>query len=532
MKHPGRTARRLLVLLGLSVALVMVCAPSASAAGAYFSGGDIPLENPDWMAGLSDGLLLSRLSLPGSHDSQTASLTDPWVRCQSAGLADQLRAGIRVLDIRCRNDFSSARGHYFSTWHSFLFPIGTFDEVADLCKAFLAAHPTETIIMRIREEVGPALSCSQSFSATFKWYRDVKYPGLFAETGDGKTVPTLGQVRGKVVVLQDYDDSPFWGIRYITPGDNPPFYSQDDYVVAFSKAGFEEKWSAIYRHLYATNAGDRAKTWYVNYLSGGTETEPYRVAGGHSFGGAQVAGMNDRMLALLDASAPLNPGTGQGSSKAALTCTGTVFMDFPGPALIQAVISRNPGAPPSTYLTDVAGTPYETAIYELSGRAIITGFEDHTFRPDDPVTRQQFAKMIVKTLGLTVTGSEVCPFKDVALQIGADPFYPSKYVAVCAARRITTGKNATIFDPGSSITREQLITMVARAAGLSDPPEGYAPDFAPSQFSWEGHYQNACKAAHAGLLTGLQGVGATYRFSAPATRGECAQLLFNLLGTL
>jgi hypothetical protein len=36
------------------------------------------------------------------------------------------------------------------------------------------------------------------------------------------------------------------------------------------------------------------------------------------------------------------------------------------------------------------------------------------------------------------------------------------------------------------------------------------------------------KAAYAGLLDGLQGVGATYNFLAPSTRGECAQLLYNL----
>ncbi len=60
-----------------------------------------------------------------------------------------------------------------------------------------------------------------------------------------------------MVVLQDYDYSPFWGIRYITPGSHPPFDSQDNYVVPFSKAGFEAKWSGIYRHLYATNAGNR-----------------------------------------------------------------------------------------------------------------------------------------------------------------------------------------------------------------------------------------------------------------------------------
>ena len=177
---------------------------------------------------------------------------------------------------------------------------------------------------------------------------------------------------------------------------------------------------------------------------------------------------------------------------------------------------------------DIATSPYKAAITHLAGRDIIGGFSDGTFRPDDPVTRQQFAKMIVKTLGLTVTGSEVCPFGDVPAQVGTDPLYPSKYVAVCAANNITAGKTATTFVPGDNITRQQLITMVVRAANLSDPPDDYAPGFTASQFSLEEHYLNARKAAFAGLLGGLQGVGILYNFLAPATRGECAQILYNL----
>jgi hypothetical protein len=177
----------------------------------------------------------------------------------------------------------------------------------------------------------------------------------------------------------------------------------------------------------------------------------------------------------------------------------------------------------------VVGSPYGAAIYDLAGRGIITGFEDGTFRPNAPVTRQQFAKMIVKTLGLPVTGTEVCPFADVALQIGADPFYPSKYVAVCVARGITVGKTPTTFAPNDNITRQQLITMVVRAARLSEPTPGYAPDFSPGQFSLEDHYWNARKADFAGLLSGLRVLGSTYDFTAAATRGECAQILHNLL---
>ena len=178
--------------------------------------------------------------------------------------------------------------------------------------------------------------------------------------------------------------------------------------------------------------------------------------------------------------------------------------------------------------SDIAGSPYAAAITALADDGVVTGFEDGTFKPNNAVTRQQFAKMIVLALGLTVTGTEVCPFGDVPAQEGTDPFYPSKYVAVCASQSITQGTTPTTFSPRAFITHQQLITMVVRAAGLSDPPAGYSPPFTAGQFSLNEHYLNARKASYAGLLAGLVGVGPTYDFLAPSTRGECAQILYNM----
>jgi hypothetical protein len=181
--------------------------------------------------------------------------------------------------------------------------------------------------------------------------------------------------------------------------------------------------------------------------------------------------------------------------------------------------------------TDVQGNPYATAINELASHQIVNGFGD-LFKPNDPVKRQQFAKMIVLTLGLEVPSDAVCRFTDVDTTPNVnDPLYPAKYVEVCASNLITTGKTPTTFDPAGSITRQQLITMVARAADLPDPPAGYLPTsgFGQGQFSLSDHYLNACKADAAGLLAGLQGVGPTYDFTAASNRGECAQLLYNLL---
>ena len=61
--------------------------------------------------------------------------------------------------------------------------------------------------------------------------------------------------------------------------------------------------------------------------------------------------------------------------------------------------SSNPIAPS---FSDISSSPYEQAIEEMASKGAITGYPDGTFRPDATLTRMQFAKMIVKTLGYPV----------------------------------------------------------------------------------------------------------------------------------
>ena len=188
-------------------------------------------------------------------------------------------------------------------------------------------------------------------------------------------------------------------------------------------------------------------------------------------------------------------------------------------------------APPGSTFSDVpTWHPYSAQINAVAALGIVSGYGNGTFGPNSPVIRQQFAKMIVKTLGFEVTGYESCPFSDVGRGMDpADPFYPDHYVAVCAARGITEGKAPSVFGPYDNITRQQLITMLVRAANLSDPHANYTPPFTPGQFYPAEHYQNARRAAFVGLLDGLDGIGPKYGFQNPATRGEVCVLLYNLL---
>jgi len=202
--------------------------------------------------------------------------------------------------------------------------------------------------------------------------------------------------------------------------------------------------------------------------------------------------------------------------------------------LVGSIASLALAASPS--FPDVpASHPYYGAITDLASRNIIGGYADGKFGPADPVTRQQFAKMIVLT-GVnvdkyTVSESDVCPFKDVQVGGYADPFFPDNYVAVCAAHGITVGKTATTFDPSGKITRYQVVTMVVRAADdvksglLSAPSANYTPTG-----SWGAdptHGANAKKAEYNGLLAGLD--LATLSPTGTMSRGEVAQVLHNLL---
>ena len=169
-------------------------------------------------------------------------------------------------------------------------------------------------------------------------------------------------------------------------------------------------------------------------------------------------------------------------------------------------------------------TPYWYEIDYLASMGVVTGFSDGLFRPEDEIKRQQFAKMITLAAGCAVTEDDTCPFVDVQRFPG--DLYPYHYVAVAYQCGFTQGTTATYFSPYRTLTRAQLITMVVRAAGLSEPPAAYTAPF--GNFSTT-HYPFARKAAHAGLLDGLVGMGSDYDFLAPAIRAEVCLLLYGLL---
>lgn len=180
---------------------------------------------------------------------------------------------------------------------------------------------------------------------------------------------------------------------------------------------------------------------------------------------------------------------------------------------------------------------YYEAIMGLREHGGVDGYTDNTFRPENNLMRAQFAKVIVLVLGMTDTSgfhvneSMVAPFTDLGPD-SSTTLYPHDYIAVVADRGVTMGTSPTTFSPWLNVTRAQVATMVVRAtqtmypSALATPPAGFTGalgDFGPP------HAENMRIAEYNGFLHNLGGYGPGWSPWAPASRAECAQIMFNLL---
>jgi 1-phosphatidylinositol phosphodiesterase len=253
------------------------------------------------MAGIDSAAPLQRLSIPGTHDSG-ARYGGPWTECQNTTIPAQLASGVRFLDIRCRA-FEGA----FSIHHGAAYQHLNFTDVLVACRDFLAAHPSETILMRVKQEYSEV--SDPEFGALFAGYLDGQgWRSLFLLAD---RMPTLGQARGRVVLLADNGGLP-GGIRW---GDTAVFDIQDDYQAEpFAKY---PKIEAQFRQA-AAEPGKQ----YINFVSTAAALPPRWNADR----------LNPKVHALLDSA---EAGGWRG--------LGIVPLDFPNTrgGLVESLIRHN-----------------------------------------------------------------------------------------------------------------------------------------------------------------------------------------------
>ncbi len=97
-----------------------------------------------------------------------------------------------------------------------------------------------------------------------------------------------------------------------------------------------------------------------------------------------------------------------------------------------------------------------SAVSTLSKMGIISGYPDGTFRPDESITRAEFAKVAVNFFEYKVNG-----YKGVFPDVPEDEWY-SGYVEKASDLRLIQGYKDGTFHPDTAITRAEACALVNR----------------------------------------------------------------------
>ena len=170
----------------------------------------------NWMSQLDDSLRLNEIAIPGTHDSGTQYVQLAYFsKCQASDIAAQLADGYRYLDIRLGAAEGKDGAQTLFFYHGFCrcrtgflpwaAPLTLADALED-CYAFLTQNPTETILFIVKQEQGSDTVLLQTLLDEAVRKEPDKW--LFTDS-----LPTLGEARGKLVLLRRYDDAAGLGIR-------------------------------------------------------------------------------------------------------------------------------------------------------------------------------------------------------------------------------------------------------------------------------------------------------------------------------
>lgn len=337
----------------LTLSLFLIVAAPVWGGTVPWGSDDKSLENydgdsyPDWMVKLQNDTLISKLLIPGTHETLATAPgvpTPTLEQCNTLPLIDQLNAGIRLIDIRCRWNQKTDPNTFIEIWHGIKFQYAYFNEdVLEVCKSFLEQHPSETIFMRVQQTGGTRF---QKFWTYFKEAveNDLGSDGVIWDGSyhDGSAtfskIPNLSEVRGKIVILQEFleietdnNKPPVLGLEY---KNGALFELQTGNFYTFPGVLVEAKlYEFLYHALHATFLGND-KIVVTSFAGGAwdwTFSTPKEIALGRRFSEVEVeVGMNRR---LYDSSVLATPPR--------VRFLGMIYLDFPGPGLIEKIIALN-----------------------------------------------------------------------------------------------------------------------------------------------------------------------------------------------
>lgn len=265
--------------------------------------GEPGCNKKDWMAKIPDTTPVSAMFIPGTHDT-LADRGGDLAECQSWSLQQQLESGIRCLDLRLKHDGDGMIAHHG------VINLEKDDkkDVIPIIEKFLKENPTEAIFARVKKE-GECGDHKCNFQDQFM--ADVKEVGT-PEMWNLTCVRygPLKDFRGKVTFIA-YGSSIRLFIQTLDV--------QDEYETGDE----DKKFKAIMDQAAKKQKGDG--TMQINY------TSAVGMDGWTCFKPPGAIAYNINKM-VLDAKDKLTPGMYK--------------MDFPGQALVDAILERNPSLAP------------------------------------------------------------------------------------------------------------------------------------------------------------------------------------------
>lgn len=228
------------------------------------------MSTNNWMSGLSDSLSLSNMSIPGTHDSATflvdflsaitwvslpTHLAREYVQCQSKDFPTQLGMGIRFLDLRVK-----LSGNDLGLCHAAI-PLGQSLRYAlDAVKAFLTQNPTETVVICVKNDGDGDIS--EALSSIISGGTYPIYTGI--------AVPTLGEVRGRMVLINRSGAKQNLGIYVGFPDNTTKNFSSQQYNGSSMEFAVQDVYtpSTALFDSSLTNKIEAIQRGYLGYSSG------------------------------------------------------------------------------------------------------------------------------------------------------------------------------------------------------------------------------------------------------------------------
>ncbi len=219
------------------------------------------VDGPCWMKYVDGNKYLDELSIPGTHDSSTRSVdndTEPQTslaKCQQDYIPTQLLEGIRYFDIRLgKNNENGDPGIDHGICY-LLKKDGGFIHLSDVIgyfKTFLNENPSEALIMLVSR--GNDEATDDSVTTAFANVMDNNSDLLYTSSH----VPTLNEVRGKIVLLRrfklagDSVDGHTWGLDLTEWDDKIKAHSGKSMCLVKYEQGFEAAGNTGDKEPYST----------------------------------------------------------------------------------------------------------------------------------------------------------------------------------------------------------------------------------------------------------------------------------------